>query len=131
MKPSLLDTDILSQYFRGNPIVVKHVQAYLKEFPTLNFSIITYYEILNGLLYKNAVRQIESFFAFTEVSRIVLLSVRATQRAATVYATLRQTGKTIGHTDSLIAGIALENDLQLITNNTGHFSRVEGLQLAN
>ena len=54
MKPTLLDTDILSEFFRGNTKVLENVNIYLKEYPSLNFSIITYYEILNGLLYKDA-----------------------------------------------------------------------------
>lgn len=57
--------------------------------------------------------------------------MRAAGIAAEVYADLRKQGQPIGHTDSLIAGIALVNDLQLVTNNTDHFKRVKGLELQN
>lgn len=40
-------------------------------------------------------------------------------------------GKVIGHNDVLIAGIALEQDMVLITNNTSHFNRIDGLSLDN
>lgn len=50
MKPSLIDTNILSEFFRGNEKVVDNADKYLKEHSSLSFSIITYYEILNGLL---------------------------------------------------------------------------------
>jgi len=30
-----------------------------------------------------------------------------------------------------IASIALENKLELLTNNTNHFKRIDGLQLQN
>lgn len=54
MKPSLIDTDILSAFLRGNPNVIKNADLYLQTYESLNVSIITYYEILNGLLYKDA-----------------------------------------------------------------------------
>ncbi|MDO8930018.1 MAG: hypothetical protein Q7J86_00020 [Bacteroidota bacterium] len=54
MKPSMLDTDILSEFLRGNKQVISKVDEHLKEYGFISLSIITYYEILNGLLYKDA-----------------------------------------------------------------------------
>jgi tRNA(fMet)-specific endonuclease VapC len=54
MKPALVDTDILSGFLRGTPKVVENPEMYLQTYGVINFSIITYYEILNGLLYKDA-----------------------------------------------------------------------------
>ena len=51
--------------------------------------------------------------------------------AATIQADLRKKGNEIGHTDTLIAGIAIISELQLITNNTDHFNRIKGLELDN
>jgi predicted nucleic acid-binding protein len=117
MKPTLLDTDILSEFFRGNTKVLENVNIYLKEYPSLNFSIITYYEILNGLLYKDAKKQLTKFNEFVELNRVVPLTINATKKAAEIYSDLRKKGKVIGHTDSLIAGIALAEGLQISTNN--------------
>ncbi len=44
MKPSLIDTDILSEFFRENLKVVENIDKYLQEYPSVNFSIITYYK---------------------------------------------------------------------------------------
>ena len=44
---------------------------------------------------------------------------------------LRKKGTEIGHTDTLIAGIAMTSGFQLITNNTEHFRRIKGLEFAN
>ena len=129
MKPALIDTDILSAFFRGNPVVKTNVEKYLHEYATINFSIITYYEILNGLLYKDAHGQLQKFNEFCLLNTIVPLTINATNKAAEIYANLRKTGKPIGHTDCLIAGIALSNGLQLATNNTAHFSRIKSLEL--
>jgi tRNA(fMet)-specific endonuclease VapC len=51
--------------------------------------------------------------------------------AADIQAYLRKKGTEIGHTDTLIAGIAITSDLQLITNNTNHFKRIKGLKIDN
>jgi len=51
--------------------------------------------------------------------------------AAIIHADLRKKGTEIGHTDTLIAGIAIISELQLVTNNTDHFIRIKGLEIAN
>ncbi|MDQ6844409.1 MAG: hypothetical protein M3Z92_08675 [Bacteroidota bacterium] len=50
MKPSLVDTDILSEFFRQNSKVVDNTDKYLKEYTSINFSIITYYENFKWLV---------------------------------------------------------------------------------
>ena len=131
MKPALIDTDILSEFLRGHEKVVAHLDDYLKEFGHINISIITYYEILNGLLYKDAKKQLEKFEAFVKLNRVIPLTVKTARSAATIQADLRKRGAEIGHTDTLIAGIALTNKMQLVTNNVNHFKRVKGLNVAN
>lgn len=131
MKPALVDTDILSEFLRGTPKVVEQTEKYLQTYDAINLSIITYYEILNGLLYKDARKQLEKFAAFADLNKVIPLTISATKQAAEIYAELKKKGLPIGHTDCLIAGIALTNELQLVTNNTDHFKRVKGLELAN
>ena len=127
----MLDTDILSEFLRGNPKVVVKVDEYLKEFGFISLSIITYYEILNGLLYKDARKQLTKFEDFVELNKVVPLTLRTAKISAEIQADLRKKGTVIGHTDTLIAGIAMANEMQLITNNTDHFRRIKGLDIAN
>ena len=131
MKPSIVDTDILSEFFRNNPKVIDNFDEHLRLYGVINISIITYYEILNGLLYKDAKKQLKSFTEFVELNKVLPLTLRAAKTAAEIQADLRKRGKEIGHADTLIAGIALTNDLQLVTNNTDHFKRIKGLDIAN
>jgi len=51
--------------------------------------------------------------------------------SAIIQADLRKKGTEIGHADTLIAGIAITSELQLITNNTNHFKRIKGLKIDN
>lgn len=131
MKPAILDTDILSEFLRGNKNVIARTDEYLQEYGAVNLSIITYYEILNGLLYKDARRQLTKFEAFVALNSVIPLTVRTVRISAFIQADLRKKGREIGHTDTLIAGIAMANEMQLITNNTGHFKRIKGLEIAN
>ena len=131
MKPSLLDTDILSEFLRGNPKVITKVDEYLNEYGFISLSIITYYEILNGLLYKDAKKQMTRFEAFVELNKVIPLTLRMAKSAAAIQADLRKKGTEIGHTDTLIAGIAMTRELQLVTNNTDHFKRIKGLEIVN
>lgn len=43
----------------------------------------------------------------------------------------RKKGKEIDHTNTLIAGIAIANNLQIIINNTDHFKRINHLKIDN
>ena len=131
MKPSMLDTDILSEFLRGDSKVIAKVDEHLKEFGFISLSIITYYEILNGLLYKDARKQLTRFEDFVELNKVIPLTLRTAKIAATIQADLRKKGTEIGHTDTLIAGIAIASEMQLITNNTDHFKRIKGLEIAN
>jgi len=131
MKPSILDTDILSEFLRGNPKVVLNVDQHLREYGFISLSIITYYEILNGLLFKDARKQLVKFEKFVELNKVIPLTLRMAKTAALIQADLRKKGLEIGHTDTLIAGIAIISGFQLVTNNTDHFKRIKELEIAN
>jgi len=82
MSPSMLDTDILSEFFRGNKKVIGQVDEYLKEYGFINLSIITYYEILNVLLYKDVKNQLSKFNDFVSLNNIIPLTLSSVQSAA-------------------------------------------------
>ena len=111
--------------------VITKVDEHLKEYGFISLSIITYYEILNGLLYKDAKKQMIRFEAFVELNKVIPLTLNMAKTAAAIQADLRKKGTEIGHTDTLIAGIAMTRELQLVTNNTDHFKRIKGLEIVN
>jgi tRNA(fMet)-specific endonuclease VapC len=128
---SLVDTDILSFYFKGDSKVFDKFNDYLKEFDVINVSIITYYEILGGLKFKKAERQIKEFEEFVSNNTIIHISEQSAKLSGDIYADLRQKGITIGTSDILIAGIAIENELTLVTNNERHYESIKGLKIEN
>jgi tRNA(fMet)-specific endonuclease VapC len=129
MKPCLLDTDILSFFFRNHPQVVYSCNLYLQEYRQLSFSLITYYEILSGLKHRDAQKQLGKFLGFSQLNQILLLTEESVTISAKIYADLRKKGTPLDDIDLLIAGVAIANNLVLITHNQRHFSKIEGLEL--
>jgi tRNA(fMet)-specific endonuclease VapC len=131
MNRALIDTDILSYYFKGDPIVVNNFKKYLSDYEIIEISIITYYEIMSGLLYKNALKQLEIFNDFVSENIVIALTEESCKISSEIYSKLRIKGELIDEIDLFIAGIAIENELTLVTNNENHFGRIEGLRIEN
>lgn len=131
MMETLIDTDILSYYLKGDSDVDKKVKTYLNHFSSLTISKITQYEIFSGLEYKQATRQIKQFEAFLSDCEVVELSESTIRIAAKEFGKLKRKGITIGNSDILIAATALSNNLILATNNIRHFKHIENLQIDN
>lgn len=131
MKPVLVDTDILSLFFRNNQNVVSNFKTYLKEYDKINLSIITFYEILSGLKHRDASKQLDFFLKFAKHNSILPLTKESTTISSDLYARLRKGGKMLDDIDILIAGVSIANNLVLITHNKDHFKRIEGLEIAD
>lgn len=131
MKPALIDTDIVSYFLKGNEKVFIKFQEYLNHFDSINICIITYYEVLSGLNFKNATKQLQIFENFCANTTILNITRDSVKKSAEIYSEQRMKGKAIDDIDILIAGIAISNDLTLITNNTKHFGKIGVLELDN
>lgn len=105
MKPAIVDTDTISYFFRDEPTVVAKLDLYLQEHGFVYLSVITYYEVLNGLFFKDAKNQ-----KFVNLNQIIPLTAEIAKRSAEIYADLRTRGQIVGHNDVLIAGTAIIND---------------------
>ncbi|MGB3205052.1 MAG: type II toxin-antitoxin system VapC family toxin [Crinalium sp.] len=129
MKPALIDTNILSFFFRNHSLVVERFQAYLKEQDKINISIITYYEIVSGLKHRDAQKQLASFQEFVSYNTVLPVTTSSATISADIYANLRNKGTPIDDIDILIAGIAIANDLMIVTNNIRDFGKIEDLEI--
>jgi tRNA(fMet)-specific endonuclease VapC len=129
MQPALIDTNILSFFFRNHSLVVEHFQAYLKEHEKINISIITYYEIVSGLKNRDAQKQLTSFQEFVSYNTVLPLTTSSATISADIYANLRNKGTPIDDIDILIAGTAIANDLIIVTNNIRDFGKIENLEI--
>jgi tRNA(fMet)-specific endonuclease VapC len=131
MNRVLIDTDILSYYLKGDAEVVKNFEEYLREFDFIEISLITYYEIIGGLLAKNALKQLAIFEDFISENIVLSLTEKSVKISAELYSSLRKSGNSLDDIDLLIAGVAMENELTVVTNNENHFRRIPGLLVEN
>ena len=131
MNRVLIDTDILSYYFKGDSDVVRNFSKYLEQYDLLEISLVTYYEITSGLLAKNALKQLAVFEDFVDENIVLPLTEKSVKISAELYSTLRQSGNMLDDIDLLIAGVAIDNEMTLVTNNVNHFGRIPGLKIEN
>jgi tRNA(fMet)-specific endonuclease VapC len=131
MKDLLLDTDTISYFFRNIPSVTQTFNDKLQAGHTLNMSTVNYYEVCNGLYFRDAHRQLKQFLDFTQFCTILPLTQEIADLSAKKFAGLRKKGIIIQHTDALIAGTAIIHDLKLITNNTKHYEDITELEFEN
>ncbi len=128
---ALIDTDVLSYYFRGDKNVVKHFENYLNTYEQIEISIITYYEIISGLQAKNAFKQLETFEEFASDNLVIPLTENSCKISGEIYSILRHKGDVLDDIDLLIAGVAIENEMILVTNNEKHFQRIPDFKIEN
>ena len=67
----LLDSDILSLYFKKHPVVVSVAQDYLLHNFVFTFSVITRFEILRGMKARRASSQLLAFDSFCKNNEII------------------------------------------------------------
>ena len=131
MNRVLIDTDILSYYFKGDSDVVRNFSNYLDQHELIEISLVTQYEITSGLLANNALKQLAVFQDFVSENIVLPLTEKSVKISAELYSSLRQSGNTVDDIDLLIAGVAIENELTLVTNNENHFGLIPGLKIEN
>jgi len=90
LEKTLVDTDILSLFFRGNENVKTNSSKYLTKYESINISIITYYEIISGLKFRDSKKQLNSFLEFIEYNKILPLTETSSTISAELYADLRR-----------------------------------------
>ncbi len=126
-----LDTNILSYYIRGDETIKDRLIKVLSEGNQFIINPITYYEITRGLLAIDSRKKLQKFNDLCQVFGTLELSNKVLDIAAQNYALLRKKGQLIEDADLFIAATCLVHDLVLITNNTKHFARIEGLKIEN
>lgn len=130
-RQALLDTDVLSATMRRNPQATERARLYLELHRRFTFSVITRYEVLRGLLAKEAVKQIATFDQLCATSWVLPVTDTIIVQAASIYADLYQRGELISDADILIAATAITHGLAVVTNNEAHFRRIQNLCIEN
>jgi tRNA(fMet)-specific endonuclease VapC len=123
----LLDTCVISDFFKKLPSVVKHFKEISPE--KIHVSSITVMEIEYGLkLNKERDSKIRPLWsALLNHIQVVSYSPNCSIASASIRATLKNIGTSIGPYDVLIAGTALAENLIMVTSNASEFGRISEL----
>lgn len=122
----VVDSDLVIDFLRGEGQGRSLVRTLLVEH-RLRVTAVTAFELRVGTDFLARREEILRLLH----RRTLPLDLNAAVRGGEVAATLRRQGQDIGFADCLQAGVCLRHDLPLATRNRKHFSRVEGLQLAD
>jgi tRNA(fMet)-specific endonuclease VapC len=126
----MLDTNIASAAVRGAAGVDQRLMAL--DLSSWCISAITHAELRFGVALKpDAQRLIRCVEAFLETATTVAWDEAAADAHGRLRARLRLQGTPIGDFDEMIAAHALALGATLVTDNTQHFERVDGLALEN
>lgn len=128
----ILDSNTISYYFRGDPLVVPRLQALAPV--DLGVPAIVEYELRYGLLrlpQEAAAPRLVALGQLLRPMQILPFDSDCAAHAARIRVELESTGSTIGPHDILIAATALRHQATLVTRNVREFSRVQGLQCLN
>ena len=130
----VLDTDIVTLYFRGHPIVTQNVTAHAIEEVTI--SIMTVDEQLTGwyMLARQARQASEIARAYDQLGKTIQRMnkwhiLAYTETAIARVARLKALKLNVGIMDLRIAAIALENEATVVTRNRRDFGRIPDLML--
>ena len=126
-----LDSNIISFLLKDNDAVYSQYFDTVSQGHTCVIPLVVYYEVLRGLLANDAKKKMNSFEDLCAVLGIIDLTVPDMTTAATIYATHKSSGTLIEDTDILIAAQCVTRGYTLVTNNTRHFDRVNGLRLVD
>jgi len=126
MQPScLLDTDILSEVFKGrDATVVARAVAYQAEYGRLSTSAVTVMEVVKGMRRLQREQALIRLLAAMEACEVLTFEAHCAKIAGSIYGDLERTGQPIGRADVMIASIAVANDRTLVTGNLRHYRRI-------
>ena len=125
-----LDTDLLIAILRGKKDAYSKVLAIDEEAKGAATTAINTFEILFGA-YKSKMQSenLKETLRLLDRLNVIPLDFSSSKKAAEISAKLGAIGEPIDYRDTMIAAIALENDLTLVTHNKSHFSRIKNLKL--
>ena len=128
MNKALLDTDTLSEIAKGiDPTVAVNATAYRRAFGFYTTSAVSVMEIVRGFQQNQSTRRLQSFLASVATLEILPFDLPIAELAGRIAGDLERVGRPIGVADPMIAAIALNHGLELVTGNSAHFQRIQQL----
>lgn len=124
----LLDTCVISDFFKKIPLVIEHFKSVSPE--QIFISAITVMEVEYGLkLNTERAKKLRPMWKeLLEFVEVVPYTAQCAEVTGSIRTDLKKKGLPIGPYDILIAGTAIVQDMVLVTSNTGEFQRIGKLK---
>jgi len=84
-------------------------------------------EIVRGFQQNQSTRRLQAFVASIAMLEILPFDLPDAELTGRIAGELERVGRPIGVADPMIAAIALNHGLELVTGNTAHFQRIQQL----
>jgi len=125
-----LDSNSVSDLMRANKNITQNFSIAVDEGCNLYIPSIVRYEVMRGLITGGKYGQFRKFNEICDMADYLAFDEKAAEKAIEIYVNLHK-GNLIEDNDIYIAAISMVNDCILVTGNTRHFERVEGLNFVN
>jgi tRNA(fMet)-specific endonuclease VapC len=122
---------MISYFLRGEPSVITELEKHQEYFEQITFSILTYYEIVRGLKYRDSRKLLNIFEELASESEILGFDQDTAKIASEIYCDLRHRGLLIPPIDIFIGATSIQHDLVLVTANIKHFQIMKNLKYTN
>jgi tRNA(fMet)-specific endonuclease VapC len=128
MDKALLDTDAFSEVIKAKNVTVrKNASTYRRVHGRYTISVITVMEMVSGYRRMNRRDQAQRLVAGLSAEEVLPFEHDSAVLAGEIFGELQRSGQPIGRGDPMIAAIAVQDDLVLVTGNTKHFDRIRQL----
>ena len=122
----VLDTDTISYYLRGvEPLKEKFSQYRHK----LASTTVNYSELIYGLKKRDNKKYLPQVELIFENIKVYDFDKKSAKVFGELKATMQKKGVVVADMDLMIASIVIANGERLISNNLGHFSKIEDLEV--
>jgi len=124
----VLDTDIFSEILKArNTVIVSKAMEYKENYDRFTISVITVLEVVKGLHKIGRVDAEKKFLDGLRTIEVLPFDENCSITAGRIFADLEKTGQPIGRADPMIAAIAIQHNLVVVTGNTAHYERIQKL----
>jgi len=123
----MLDTDTVSNIVKKHPPVIKKLIS--RESDEICISAVTNAELFYGLEKKNSQRLFNEVRSITGKCTIIDFDASQSELYGRIRVELERSGTPLGDMDLLIAAAAISTGAILVSHNTKHFSKINGLKV--
>ncbi len=122
----VLDTDTLSYYLRGSQAIK---EQFLQNKDELASTTVNYAELIYGLKKRDNKKYLPTVELIFENIKIYDFDKKSAKIFGILKSNMQKKGIVVADMDLLIASICIANNEKLISNNLGHFSKIDSLEV--